>query len=114
MPRCYKCCKHYCLDFCTKYNKKILVSKNLAHYGLLLHPLDYLTLYYSYNQKDVEHLIRIAEEYLTDNISKGICRYYRQKGYITFKQRKLLLHHFFRCCEEKEQEYGNITFYQVE
>lgn len=91
MPRCYKNCKHYYLGFCTKYKKEILVSKNLAHYGLLLHPLDYLTLYYNYNQKDIEHLIISAEKYLTDNKSKSICRYYRQKGYITFKQRKVIM-----------------------
>lgn len=114
MPRCYKYCKCYYLGFCTKYNEKVLISKNPAHYGLLLHPLDYLTLYYDYNQKEIEHLIISAEKYLTDSISKSICRYYRRKGYITFKQRKLLLHQFFNCCKEKERKYGDITFCQVE
>lgn len=114
MPRCYRFCKHNCLGFCTKYEERILVSKNLAHYGLLLHPLDYLTLYYNDNQKDLEHLIKKAEQCLTDDISKSICHYYRQKGYITFKQRKLLLHLFFDCCEEEEKHYDDIPFCQVE
>lgn len=106
--------KYNCIGVCTKYEEIILVSKNVAHYGLLLHPLEYLTIYYNENQKDLEHLIKKAEQCLTDNISKSICRFYRQKGYITFKQRKLLLHNFFNCCEEEKQEYGDTTFCQVE
>lgn len=114
MSRCYECCKYNYIGFCTKYKESILVSKNPAHYGLLLHPLEYLTIYYDYNQKDLEFLIQKADKYLKDNISKSICNYYREKGYITFKQRKLLLHQFFDCYEEKERYYGDITFCQVE
>lgn len=103
MPRCYKCCKYnYAGLFCTKYEETILVSRNPAHYDLLLHPLEYLTIYYNYSynkEEDINHLIQTAEKYLTDNISKSICNYYREKGYITFKQRKLLLHQFFNCYE---------------
>lgn len=114
MPECHEYCKYNYLGFCAKYKEKILVSKNPAHYGLLLHPLDYLTIYYDYNKKDIHDLIEKAESHLTDNISKSICNYYKEKGYISFKQRKLLLHQFFNCCEEEEMVYGDVTFCQVE
>ena len=114
MPNCSKYCKHYYLGFCTKYQDFIGVSKNYFHYGLLMHPLEFLTLYYDYERKDIELLIEKAEKFLTDDISKSICNYYRKRGYITFKQRKLLLHQFFHCYEEKEKHYGDIIFCQVE
>ena len=115
MSRCYNHCKHKFGAFCNKYEAKILVSKNPFHYGLLLHPLEYLTLYYNYEEKDIEHLIEIAEKYLTDDTSKSICNFYRRRGYITFRQRKLLLHQFFNCDEEKKIDYDDDEpFCQVE
>ena len=114
MSICHKCCDHYYLGFCSKYNKPILVSRNPAHLGLLIHPLDYLSIYYNYDKKDVSHLIEIANKYLTDDVSKSICKQYEKKGYITYKQRKCLVYNILHCYEEKPREYGNITFVQVE
>lgn len=116
MPRCYKLCKYNVMNYCEKYNEPIVVSKNIAHYGLLFHPLEYLTLYYNENEPDVEHLIKAAEKYLKDNnIAKSVCEFYRKRGYITFKQRKLLLHIFFDCYEGKTQrEDVGYYFAQVE
>ena len=115
MSTCYKCCKHNYCGFCAKYEDTILVSRNPAHYGLLLHPLDYLELYYRYDAKDIPHLIDIANKYLKDDVSQNILQQYKKKGYVTFKQRKYLVYNLLNCCyEEKEREYGNITFVQVE
>lgn len=71
-------------------------------------------LYYNYDKKDISHLIEIANKYLTDDVSKSICKQYEKKGYITYKQRKCLVYNILHCCEEKPKEYGNITFVQVE
>jgi hypothetical protein len=70
------------------------------------HPLEYLTVYYQYDAKeDIEHLIKIAEEFNTDEASKNICAQFRRKGYITFKQRKLLLYNIFNCVDSARNSY---------
>lgn len=114
MSICHKCCDHYYMGFCTKYNEQILVSRNPAHLGLLIHPLHYFSLYYDNDEKDVSHLIDTASKYLQDEVSQSICQQYKNKGYITYKQRKCLVYNILHCCEEKPREYGNITFVQVE
>ena len=115
MSRCYRCCKHYYCGFCTKYKKQILISRNPMHYGLLIHPLDYVDLYYDYDKKDISNLIDIANEYLDDEISQNICEQYKNKGYISYKQRKYLVYNILHCCEENQRTYdGDITFIQVE
>ena len=102
MPRCYTDCKYHYDGFCKKYNKTILKSKNILHYGLALHPFEDLTLYYKKNRTiDKCLLVKFADEYLTDDISKDICRQYKQIGYISYKQVKMLLHKFFNCYEDK-------------
>ena len=102
MPRCYECCKYYRMSCCTKYNKHILHSKNIAHIGLPLHPLEYLTLYYNHEHNDINHLMDIAEKCLTDDVSNNIIEQYKHKGYISFKQRKLLVWKLTNCYEPKE------------
>ncbi len=115
MPRCYKCCKYNKgFDYCEKYNERIPVSRNIAHYGLYIHPLDYLTLYYYERGKDIEHLIKISEKYLKDKTSKSICNFFNDKGFITEKQKKLLLHNIFNCYEPKEKKDSEYYFAQVE
>lgn len=114
MSMCYKCCKHYYMGFCSKYKETILVSRNPMHPGLLIHPLYYLDLYYEYDAKDIPHLIDIADKYLKDEVSKNVCQQYKNKGYITFKQRKYLVYNLLHCYEEKQRTYGDITFVQVE
>lgn len=115
MARCYKCCKHNYCGFCSKYKESILVSRNFAHYGLLMHPLQHLELYYNYDAKDIPYLIDIANEYLKDEVSQNILQQYTRKGYITYKQRKYLVYNLLHCCEEKHRTYdGDITFVQVE
>ena len=102
MPRCLECCKYYSLSFCTKYNKDILHSKNIAHLGLPLHPFEYLTLYYKYDKNDISGLIDVADKFLTDNASMSIISWYKRKGYISFKQRKFLVWKLTNCYELKE------------
>jgi hypothetical protein len=101
MALCYKFCKHNYCGFCSKYKKTIPVSRNPAHYGLLMHPLGYLDLYYDYDKKDLSHLIDIANEYLKDEVSQNILQQYKDKGYITYKQRKYLVYNILHCCEDK-------------
>lgn len=100
---CRSCAHYYSsLGFCSKYEKQIIVSRNLLHYSLLIHPLDCLTIYYDTNyKKDIEHLIELSEKYLKDGTSKSICLYYRKNGYISYKQRKFLLYKIFDCYELK-------------
>ena len=106
MPRCYKNCKHNIWGWCYKYNEEIHTSKVSGHYGIPFHPLEYLTVYYQYDTKeDIEHLIKIAEEFNTDEASKNICAQFRRKGYITFKQRKLLLYNIFNCVDSARNSY---------
>lgn len=115
MPRCYKGCKHYSdLGFCNKYEERVVISKNPLHYGLHIHPLHRLTIYYNPNEKDIERLVQKAETFLTDEKSKSVCNWYRQRGYITFKQQKLLLYQFFNCYAEDERNCDYIEFCQVE
>lgn len=103
MPKCYKNCKHNICGVCQKYNERILVSKNPVHYGLLIHPFECLTIYYNSNNQDVTYLVKQAKKYLTNDISKSICSCYKEKGHISYKQRKILLHQLFDCYEEKEK-----------
>lgn len=105
MPQCYKNCKHNYCNYCTKYNEPILVSTNYWHRGLLIHPLDYLTIFYSDNA-DIEHLITICATCLADNTAvQNVCSYYYKNGFITYKQKKLLLHLIFDCYETNERDY---------
>ena len=100
MTRCYKSCKYNVMGVCQKYGEFIHKSVNAGHYGLLFHPLDYLNLYYKREENDVGHLMEIANKFLTDDASKNICRQYKEKGYISFKQRKLLVYKLLNCYEE--------------
>lgn len=116
MPNCYcsKTCKHNYLNFCTKYDKPIIVSRNMWHPGLLIHPLHYLTLYYNYDRNDIGELIALAKKFLTDETSKSLCGFYDKYKYLTFKQRKLLLHQFFDCFEKENKTDNGVPFCQVE
>ena len=55
------------------------------------------------------------EQFKANDIAKNVCEFYRKRWYITFKQRKLLLHIFFDCYEGKTQK-EDIGYYfaQVE
>lgn len=113
MPKCYKCCKYNNgFGYCEKYDEKILVSKNMAHYGLLIHPLEYLTLYYNIGEKDIKYLIKISEKYLNDKASKNICNFFNNKGFITEKQKKLLLYNIFNCYEPNERKDADLTEFE--
>ncbi len=106
MSRCYKNCKHnWCGGYCDKYKELVLTSRSIYHYGLLLHPLEYLSIYYDYEKKDIKHLIEIADKFANDDASKNIVKRYKQNGYISFKQRKLLIYKLLNCCYE-DKEYG--------
>ena len=94
-------------------SKYILHSKNIAHPGLPLHPLDYLTLYYQYERNDIEHLIDVADKFLTDSASMSIISWYKRKGHISFKQRKFLVWKLTNCYEPKEREYAAYSIYSV-
>lgn len=114
MPRCEKTCKYNNgFGYCEKYDERILVSKNMAHYGLLLHPLEFLTLCYNPRDNDIRQLMEYAGK-LKDDVSKNICEFYKKKGYITLKQRKFLLYKIFHCYEEKIKEESGYYFSQVE
>lgn len=99
MARCYENCKHNVCGMCRKYHEAIHVSKVWAHSGLPLHPLEYLEIYYK-SDRDIEHLISIAEEFLTDNIAKSICQQFRSRGSITYKQRRYLVYDILHCAED--------------
>lgn len=99
MARCYDDCKHNVCGFCRKYHEAIHVSKAWGCRGLLLHPLEYLDLYYK-SDRDIEHLIKVAEEFTTDDVSKNICKQFRSKGYITYKQRRYLVYDLLHCYED--------------
>jgi len=103
MARCYKNCKHnWCNLYCNKYNDRILTSRNPAHYGLLLHPLQDLSMYYyRYVNGTIDHLIEVAEKFLTDDTSKSIIEWYKKKGDISYKQRKYLVANLLNCYEGK-------------
>ena len=46
------------------------------------------------------HLIKVAEEFMTDNISKNICQQFKTKGYISYKQRRYLVYNLLHCAED--------------
>lgn len=99
MARCYKCCKHNHMGFCNKYKEFIPISRNIMHFGILIHPLYYLETYYDYDSNDIEHLINIASKYLNDDVSQNIIRQYKLKENITHKQRKYLVYKLLHCYE---------------
>lgn len=114
MYKCYKDCKYNNFGFCLKYEDKIIKSENIHHPGLLIHPLHYLSLYYNEDEEDVAALIDAADKYLNgDEAADSICNYFARNGYISFKQRKLLLHKLFNCFEVRERK-PDIAFCQVE
>lgn len=103
MSRCYMSCKYNSSGYYLKYDEKVIKSKNFYHPHLLIHPLQYLSIYYNENKDNVEYLVKIAKEHLNnDKVVNSICDYFSQHGQISFKQRKLLLHKIFDCFEEKE------------
>lgn len=104
MARCYENCKHnWCNVHCRKYNETILTSRNPFHRGLLIHPLEWLSMYYYREVNgDISHLIDIAEKFSEDDTSKSIVEQYKKKGYISYKQRKFLLWKLLNCFEGKE------------
>ena len=104
MARCYQNCKHnWCNVVCRKYDEPILTSRNPFHRGLLIHPLQDLSMYY---YKDVNgsisYLIKVAEKFLKDNTSKSIIEWYKKKGDISYKQRKYLVANLLNCFEGKD------------
>ena len=103
MARCYRHCKYNSCDwYCRKYNERILTSKNPFHYGMLIHPLEYLSMFYYRDVNwEISHLIEIAEKYANDDVSKSIINQYKKKGYITYKQRKCLVYNLLHCYEGK-------------
>lgn len=106
MSRCYKNCKYnWRCGYCAKYKELILTSRNIYHMGLLLHPLEYLSIYYSYDQKDIRHFIEVADKFADDDVSKNIVKQYKQRGYISFKQRKFLIYNLLNNCYE-DKEHG--------
>lgn len=114
MARCYKDCKYNSSGFCLKYEEKILESRNMYHPGLLIHPMQYLAIYYNEDEDNVDSLVDAADLYLNgDEVADSICSYFARYGQISFKQRKLLLHKIFDCFEEKEPKHY-MDFCQVE
>jgi hypothetical protein len=107
MARCWKCCKYYnILGYCEKYNEILHTSKNIAHPGLPLHPLDFLELYYSeHHTPDPTHLIEYAEKFLKDTTARDIINYYKTKNKVTSKQRKYLVYNLLHCYEDKAPNY---------
>lgn len=98
MSRCYKCCKHFIEDvnYCDKY--KMLIH----NYGVLLHPFDYLSIYYDKSDNnDLHSLVNLAEKFLNDKASENICAKYRRDRKISFSQQKLLAYNLLHCYEEK-------------
>lgn len=99
MARCYKTCKYNICGFCRKYHEIIHTSKVIGHYGMPIHPLEYLDTYYKSDQ-DIEHLINVAEEFMTDDIAKSICQQFRSRGSISYKQRRYLVYNILHCAED--------------
>lgn len=98
MARCYRGCIHFIegVNYCDKY--KMLIH----NFGTLLHPFDFLSIYYDESDNDDLHgLIDLAERFLTDEASRNICTKYRRSGKISFPQRKLLIYNLLHCYEEK-------------
>lgn len=83
MARCYKGCKHYYNGMCCKYKERILESKNPYHPGLLLHPLESLSMYYEEDNDDIYDLMDLAERYLDDEVSESICNLFVRIGQIS-------------------------------
>ena len=104
MARCYENCKYnWCNFVCRKYNEKILTSRNPFHKGLLIHPLEDLSMYYYKDiNGDISYLIKVAEKFLKDDTSKSIIKQYKNKGDISYKQRKYLVANLLNCYEAKE------------
>ena len=98
MARCWNNCRHNVCGICHKYNEIIRRSKVPGHYNMPLHPLDFVSLWYT-SDIDVDHLIEIAEKHMTDEISKNICQQFHTKGTISFKQRKYLVYNILHCGE---------------
>lgn len=101
MARCYENCKYnWCNVYCSKYNERILISRNCFHPGLLIHPLEYLSMYYYKDiNGDIVHLIEVAEKFSDDDTSKNIIDWYKKRGYISYKQRKFLVAKLLHCFE---------------
>jgi hypothetical protein len=105
VARCYKDCKHnFCDMFCNKYGERILTSRNPFSYGILLHPLEYLSTFYHRDVNlEISHLIKIAEKFSEDDVSKNIINQYKKNGYISYKQRKFLVYQLLHCFERRER-----------
>ena len=103
MARCYSRCKYnFCDGYCEKYEDWIHKSENPWNYGILIHPLQYLSTFYRRDVNcEISHLIAIAEKFAEDDTSKNIVSQYKKKGYITFKQRKLLVYKLLHCYKEE-------------
>ena len=109
MARCYDDCKYNVCGFCRKYHEFIHTSKVYGHYGMPLHPLEYLDLYYK-SDRDIEHLIDVAKEFLDDDVSKNICQQFSAKGYITYKQRRCLVYNILHCYEDNGRCGGKVIW----
>ena len=105
MARCYENCKHNDKNFCRLYRTEITVSNNPAHPGLLLHPLQGIENYFKLKNDESaeEALIELAEKYLSEHSTvHSITTFSREKKFVTYKQKKLLLKIFFECYKPKE------------
>ena len=102
MARCYKRCKYnFCDVYCEKYDERIFTSNNPYNYGMLIHPLQYLSTFYHRDVNwEISHLVEIAEKFADDDVSKSIIAWYKKKGYITYKQRKCLVAKLLNCYED--------------
>ena len=112
------CCswnyKHNNRGYCTKYQKSIHKSLNPECFGLLLHPLQDLDIYYQ-TDKNLEDLIEIADKNLTSKKACGILEWYKTKGFLTEKQRKYLVYVLLNCCfERKPVVHEDHFFCQIE
>lgn len=101
MASCYRYCKHYSVGVCRKYHCIIPVSRNIWQRGLLIHPLNHISLLYTQSTADHDrYLVDLSKKYSQDSMSIGICESFDCSGSLTNKQRKALVYALLHCCEE--------------
>jgi hypothetical protein len=97
--RCYKCCKYFSEElgyWCNKFNTKIIVSHNIAHYGLLIHPRDSIDWFEDWTN---EQLIDFCKKCQCSEITEKIITYYTKYQRLSEKQRKYLIYNIMDCYE---------------
>lgn len=107
MIRCYKDCEHFDIyGYCRKYHK-IIRSYN----GLYEHPLSFFRIYFQEDtdgpvritNDDIADIVKVAENYLTDELSKSIVSYYKKHSKLSFRQRKHLVWKLLNDCYEPKK-----------